>query len=172
MEVKNHIVLFLDILGCSNIVTSCKDSQDENYYLDKIHGLMSSLSNYIEEWNLNIDRQGNTLNLSRFKSLLFSDNILFFAPYEDETDMSNLYMNLLYGLSAFLVQYAKEDLFFRGGIAKGNLFYDEKLHFVFGSGLVKAYSRGASTARAFNNPCEFGVVSRFSSALLQSIRRI
>lgn len=147
MEVKNHIVLFLDVLGYSYIVTSCKHSQDENYYLDKIHGLMSSLSNYIEEWNSNIDRQGNTLNLSRFKSLLFSDNILFFAPYEDEIDMSNLYMNLLYGLSTFLVQYAKEDLFFRGGIAKGNLFYDEKLHFVFGSGLVKAYSLESNVAK-------------------------
>lgn len=147
MEVKNHIVLFLDILGYSKIVTSCQDDHDENYYLERIHSLMSSLSDYIEEWNSNIDQQGNTLNLSRFKSLLFSDNILFFAPYENETDMSNLYMNLLYGLSTFLVQYTKEDLFFRGGIAKGNLFYDEKLHFVFGSGLVKAYSLESNVAK-------------------------
>lgn len=86
-----------------------------------------------------IDKKTDRLHLSRFKSLLFSDNILFFAPYEDEVDMGNLYMNLLYGLSEFLVQYNKGDIFFRGGIAKGNLYYDEKLHFVFGSGLVKAH---------------------------------
>lgn len=44
MEVKNHIVLFLDILGYSNIVTSCQDDQDENYYLDRIHSLMCRIS--------------------------------------------------------------------------------------------------------------------------------
>ena len=147
MEVKNHIVLFLDILGYSNIVTSCQDSQDENCYLERIHNLMSSLSAYIERWNSDIDQQRNSLNLSRFKSLLFFFIVFFFAPYENETDMINLYMNLLYGLSTFLVQYIKEDLFFRGGIAKGNLFYDEKLHFVFGSGLVKAYSIESNVAK-------------------------
>ena len=147
MEVKKHIVLFLDILGYSNILAGCKNSQEENYYLDKIHSLMSSLSEYIEMRNADIDWQSNTLNLSRFKSLLFSDNIIFFAPYEDEIDMGNLYMNLLYGLSTFLVQYPKEDLFFRGGIAKSNLFYDEKLHFIFGSGLVKAYYLESNVAQ-------------------------
>lgn len=146
MEVKNHIVLFLDILGYSNIVTSCRSVQAENEYLDKIYGLMSNLSEYIEKWNVGVDQQNGGLRLARFRSLLFSDNILFFAPYEDETDMINLYMNLLYGLSAFLVQYPKGDIFFRGGIAKGNLFYDEKLHFVFGSGLVKAYSLESGVA--------------------------
>jgi len=79
--------------------------------------------------------------------LLFSDNILFFAPYEDEIDMYNLYINLFYGLSAFLIQYVKEDIFFRGGIAKGNLFYDEKMYFVFGSGLVKAYFLESNVAK-------------------------
>lgn len=119
MEVKNHIVLFLDILGYSSLITSCTDSQAENCYLDKIHSIMSNLSEYIEKRNTAIDQQNNNLHLSRFQSLLFSDNILFFAPYEDETDMQNLYMNLLYGLSTFLIQYVKEDIFFRGGLPKG-----------------------------------------------------
>ncbi len=147
MEVKKHIILFLDILGYSSLITSCKDSQTENCYLDKVHSIMSNLSEYIEKRNTAIDQQNNNLHLSRFKSLLFSDNILFFAPYEDETDMQNLYMNLLYGLSVFLIQYVKEDIFFRGGITKGNLFYDEKLHFVFGSGLVKAHYLESKVAK-------------------------
>ena len=140
MEVKNHVVLFLDILGYSNLLTSCGDVQAENEYLKKIRGLISNLLEYIEKKFAATDQRKNNMNLSRFKSLLFSDNILFFAPYEDETDLINLYMNLLYGLSEFLLQYNKGDIFFRGGISKGNLFYDEELHFVFGSGLVKAVS--------------------------------
>lgn len=97
---------------------------------------MADLSRYIEERNLIIDSR-QCLGLTRFKSLLFSDNILFFAPYEDKIDMGNLYMNLLYGLSSFITQYIKEDILFRGEITKGRLFYDENLHFVFGSGLVQ-----------------------------------
>ena len=139
MEVKNHIVLFLDILGYSNLLEECKDNQEENYYLDKIYGIMATLSKYIEQRHEAIDQDNDKLHLTRFKSLVFSDNILFFAPYDNEVDMENLYMNLLYGISEFLVQYTKENIFFRGGITKGNLYYDEKLHFVFGSGLVKAH---------------------------------
>lgn len=147
MEVKNHIVLFLDILGYSNLITSCKGSQAENCYLDKVYKLMTTLSRFIEKRNASIDNRNDNLHLSRFKSLLFSDNILFFAPYEDKLDMSNLYINLLYGLSEFLVQYPKDDIFLRGGISTGSLFYDEKLHFVFGSGLVKAYFLESNIAK-------------------------
>ena len=41
MEVRNHIVLFLDILGYSSLITSCKDSHAENRYLDKVHSIGS-----------------------------------------------------------------------------------------------------------------------------------
>ena len=147
MEVQNHIVLFLDILGYSNIISNCKDKQMENYYLDKIHSIIFNLSRFIEKRHICIDQQNNSLHLSRFRSLLFSDNILFFAPYKNEIDKCNLYMNLLYGLSEFLVRYIKEDIFFRGGITAGNLYYDENLHCVFGSGLVKAYTLESSVAK-------------------------
>lgn len=141
MEVKNHIILFLDILGYKNLIHNCHNINIENLYLHKIHDLMANLSSYIEKRNTDVDEKNGKYNLrlSRFKSLIFSDNILFFAPYENEVDMYNLYMNLLYGLSEFFVQYTKEDIFFRGAITKGNLYYDDTLHFVFGSGLVRAY---------------------------------
>ncbi len=141
MEVKNHVILFLDILGYKNLIQKCDNRNIENSYLHKIHDLMANLSIYIEKRNADVDKKNGKYNLrlSRFKSFIFSDNILFFAPYENETDMHNLYMNLLYGLSEFLVQYTKEDIFFRGAITKGNLYYDDTLHFIFGSGLVKAY---------------------------------
>jgi len=49
MKVKSHIVLFLDILGYSSLITSCKDSHAENRYLDKIYSIMSNLSEYMEK---------------------------------------------------------------------------------------------------------------------------
>lgn len=146
MEVTPHIILFLDILGYSDKITNSKPPKDENYYLEEVHYLMSSLSEFIAERNRIVDSNNNDLNLSRFKSLIFSDNILFFAPYGNEADKANLYMNLLYGLSAFLFQYKKEDFFFRGGITAGSLYYDEKLHMVYGSGLVKAYELESKSA--------------------------
>ena len=50
-------------------------------------------------------------------------------------------------MSEFLLQYDKEDIFFRGGVAKGNLFYDKENHFVFGSGLVKTVEMEKNNAK-------------------------
>lgn len=136
--------MFLDVLGYKNSVATAKD---ENDYLGKVHTLMSLLSKYIEEYTHGIDeKMDRNLNLSRFKSLIFSDNILFFAPYESEIDMLNLSNNLIYGLCQFLFQYTKSGVFFRGGVTAGQLFYDEKLHFVFGSGLIRAYELESNVA--------------------------
>lgn len=148
MEVKKHVIFYLDILGYKNLISSCKNPEEETVYLEKIYSLMMSISAHIDKRNAIIDNLDNKypLNLSRFKSCVFSDNILFFAPYEDDTDASNLYMNLLYGLSEFMLQYENGDLFFRGAITKGELFYDEKAHFVFGSGLVRAYELESNNA--------------------------
>ena len=137
MGVKPHVIMFLDILGYKNTLASAKD---ENDYLEKVHSMMSLLSKYIDDYAHGVDeRAEHNINLSRFKSLIFSDNILFFAPYESEVDKLNLANNLIYGLCQFLFQYTKSGIFFRGGVTAGQLFYDEDLHFVFGSGLIRAY---------------------------------
>lgn len=144
MGVKPHVIMFLDILGYKNMITS---ATNENDYLSSVHTLMSLLSGYIETYNQGVDERTDChLNLSRFKSMIFSDNILFFAPYDSEIDMLNLANNLIYGLSQFLFQYTKSNIFFRGAITAGQLFYDEKLHFVFGTGLVRAYELESDVA--------------------------
>lgn len=144
MGVKPHVILYLDILGYKNILAS---GTNEDEYLYGVHTLMSMLSNYIKSYTHSVDeRDEYHLNLSRFKSMIFSDNILFFAPYDSEIDMLNLANNLIYGLSQFLLQYKKSNVFFRGAITAGPLFYDEALHFVFGTGLVRAYELESSVA--------------------------
>lgn len=144
MGVKPHVILFLDILGYKNVIAS---ATNENEYLESVHPLMSLLSKYIEVYTHDFDEKtGCQLNLSRFKSMIFSDYILFFAPYDSEIDMLNLANNLIYGLSQFLFQYTKSSIFFRGAITSGQLFYDEKLHFVFGTGLIRAYELESTVA--------------------------
>lgn len=137
MGVNPHVIMLLDILGYKNMMS---EADDENEYLEKVHTLMTLLSKYIEEYTHGIDEVTDcSLNLSRFKFLIFSDSILFFAPYNSENDRVNLTNNLIYSLCQFLFQYKKRGIFFRGGITSGQLFYDEKLHFVFGSGIIRAY---------------------------------
>ena len=77
MEVRNHIVLFLDILGYSSLITSCKDSHAENRYLDKVHSIMSNLSEYIEKRNVAVDQKSDNyiyrgLSLCFFRTTFFS----------------------------------------------------------------------------------------------------
>lgn len=144
MGVRPYVIMFLDILGYKNMIASLKN---ENEYLGRVHTLMSLLSKYIETYTQEVDEKTECrLNLSRFKSMIFSDNILFFAPYDSEIDMLNLANNLVYGLSQFLFQYTKSNIFFRGAITAGQLFYDEKLHFVFGTGLIRAYELESNVA--------------------------
>lgn len=147
MEVKPHVILLLDILGYKDLIKNSSDSKSENDYLEEVHGLMSMISSFIECRNQQIDASDEyDLKLSRFKSLIFSDNIIFFAPYASETDMINLSGNLIYGISEFLFLYPKSDLFFRGAITEGLLYYDDIMHFVFGSGLIRAYELESNEA--------------------------
>lgn len=143
MEVTNHIILFLDVMGYkSHIKSFGTDIDKQNQYLKKIHNLMEDLSGFITYRNEYIDKNldsYNCLKLTRFQWITFSDNIMFFAPYKDDVDAGNLTYNLLYGLSEFFMQYEMEDIFLRGGLTRGKLYFDNDLHFVFGSGLVKAY---------------------------------
>lgn len=75
MGVKPHVIMFLDILGYKNTLASAKD---ENDYLEKVHSMMSLLSKYIDNYAHGVDERAEyNINLSRFKSLIFSDNILF-----------------------------------------------------------------------------------------------
>lgn len=152
MDVKNHIIVWLDILGYKELIKKNKLDNKENELLLKVHELMSSLTKYINYNNKQIDKNlrktdsNHTISMSSFRSLLFSDNILFFAPCSSEIDKINLYTNLANGISSFLFQYPSKELYFRGAITEGNLYYDDDLHFVFGSGLVRAYELESSTA--------------------------
>lgn len=157
MEVKNHIILLLDILGYKNLVKECKSIDEQNELLEEIHGLMSKLSWFINESNRIHDTYPDRgCNMTDFKYFIFSDNIVFFAPYESETEMLNLTMNLCVGLSEFLFRYQKRNLFFRGAITKGLLYFDEKLPLLFGTGLVDVYtmeSEKAKTPRILVDNC-------------------
>lgn len=143
MEVTNHIILFLDVMGYKSHIKSFGfDIEMQNQYLAKVHTLMKDLSRFITCRNEYVDKNldsYNCLKLTRFKWITFSDNIMFFAPYNYDVDAYNLTYNLLYGLSEFFMQYEWDDIFLRGGLTKGQLYFDNDLHFVFGSGLVKAY---------------------------------
>ena len=73
MEVKDHIILFLDILGYKKTIESCKDKAEENLYLEKEHGFLHNLADYIKGRNHFKDENGkyDIVNLSRFKYMVF-----------------------------------------------------------------------------------------------------
>jgi len=141
-EVKEHVILYLDVLGYRELVLNCaKYGKTENDYLHKIYSLMEDLSEYIDKRNQMLDDKyaESNLKMTNFKWRMFSDNIVFFAPADTDVEMYNLGSNLLYGLSLFLFSYKKADLFFRGAITRGLLYYSDELGILYGSGLIKAY---------------------------------
>ena len=142
-KVSEHVILYLDILGYEDIIKSCeKRGKTEDDYLQEVDKLMSDLASHIDARNKETSEKTG-LDLSSFRYRIFSDNIVFFAPIKDDDKLgierSNLGINLLYGLSEFLFSYNKTELFFRGAITCGKLYYNHDIGLLFGTGLVKAY---------------------------------
>ena len=142
-RVTNHVILYLDILGYEDILKSCEKREEaENDFLQEVDSLMSDLANYINTRNQRFSEKFG-INLSSFRYRIFSDNIVFFAPINDDdklgVERNNLGINLLYGLSEFLFSYNKAELFFRGAITCGKLYYNPDIGMLFGTGLIRAY---------------------------------
>ena len=53
MEVKKHVIFYLDILGYKNLISSCKNPEEETVYLEKIYSLMMSISAHIDNKECN-----------------------------------------------------------------------------------------------------------------------
>jgi len=142
--VTPHVILYIDILGYENLLNnSIKKHGTENHFLQKVNFLVLDLLKFLNERNKRVDKKESSIRLSRFKSHVFSDNIVFFAEIEPNDnlniDRDNLYHNLLLGLGEFLFKYNKSLMFFRGAVSCGNLHYDNEIKMLFGSGLIDTY---------------------------------
>lgn len=123
IQMKDCIIAYADILGSKNILLSDDDSKINNF----IHNLKDLYSQYISSDEVGIK--------------IFSDNILMFADYSEE------HIDIMMQASATLQYFCatKYNLFLRGSVTRGKLYYDE--NFAIGEGLVNAYHLESKQAK-------------------------
>lgn len=117
---KKHFVLYMDIMGFKNIISTTQHKKLQELMMKFIDGLNSGTQPLVNPY----------LRMTRF-----SDSILFVT--EDTTEQSFKNLTLL---AVRVMHYGLKNKFpIRGCIALGNLTYDEINQLIFGKALVDAY---------------------------------
>ena len=126
LDVSNHIVLVLDILGYSDLILN----SDETKMLNQFDSMVTSVRNDIAKMS--------RVN-SRICWKMYSDNFLIYAPLPEDEDFRHLTVKGVLMTGAWLQFKLITEFGYmsRGGCCIGGLYVDES--YVFGSGLVKAH---------------------------------
>ena len=120
MELKTHIVAFIDLLGFSSMVShDCEKPEGEQKFISKlfeVHKKTKEISNDIEGMSL----------------VQFSDSVVLSLPYSIDN------FNAICGIiSDYQYELLRSGILCRGGISYGKHFSTED--FLFSNGLIDAY---------------------------------
>lgn len=118
---SSHIIVFLDVLGFSQLVNNPKMNS-------VFAGLYASISGFSE-----IVKNNEQADLSGIKTTVLSDSIVLSYP----ADTPNVLEKLTRMMHSIMHTFADENVFLRGSITKGLLWHDKNI--VFGPGLVRAH---------------------------------
>ncbi len=126
LDVSNHIVLVLDILGYSDLILN----NDETQMLNQFDSMVNSVRRDVARMS-----DAN----SRISWKMYSDNFLIYAPLPEDEDFLHLTVKGVLMTGAWLQFKLITEFGYmsRGGCCFGNLYADKS--YVFGSGLVKAH---------------------------------
>ncbi len=132
-EYKEHYVAFLDILGFKELLkeNSC----------DSVFSIFSTLR---ENTHSQMTLNGAKIEAYEYiKHTILSDSIVVYI----ESDIDDAFSTLIDVCKKLQMALASREtpILIRGGIAKGNLFWDEGI--IYGSGLVKAYLMESNLAK-------------------------
>lgn len=143
-KLQNSIIVYFDILGYKEHLYK----YGNDFYLGIINQVVEKVLgdiNFLKyEWNLSesyID-ENNDLNI-KFKEInyrIFSDNFVLAVSLSDEEEKNykilRTIVSYVYKIQQELIIYYS--IFIRGAIVCGKIFFSD--NYIFGDGLVKAYS--------------------------------
>ena len=131
IELKSHIVAFIDLLGFSAmVVQDCETPNGEQKFIESLYEC------HVETKNLKKDHPDLQL-------IQFSDSVVFALPYSIDN-----YITLIVVIANYQYNLLSKGILCRGGISYGKHFSTED--FLFSHGMIEAYrleSRIAVTPR-------------------------
>lgn len=138
-RLRRSIVAFIDLLGYRSAVVQANElGQQQEFLLKLRHALDDSLG------TLRDFVPGHREYSPLWCVKAFTDNIVLGFPILDEGEAPTLYI-AIDRLSSFQLFMTIDGFFVRGGVAMGDVYFDEDI--VFGPGLLEAYATESQRAR-------------------------
>lgn len=136
---KKSVVVFLDILGYSDLIKYPRTDKENAQLLTHLHNALTESRRNIDPGETSFNHDEKDLYAMRS----FTDNIVIGYPIrgDAEAELGSIFIKLPY----FQMDMALNGYFIRGGISIGNLYIDDLT--VFGPGLIEAYEGEVNLAR-------------------------
>lgn len=131
---KKHLVAFLDVLGFREMIG---------------RGALEKIESYLKASEFTQKTLPN-LPFWEMKMITFSDSIVLFVDVshlgkiQQATAATSSFLTTVSNMQLFL---ARHDIWLRGGVAVGDLFFDEKNRIVFGPSFIEAYDLESKHAK-------------------------
>ncbi len=138
---KKSVVVFVDILGYSNMIKSINSPEETADCLIRLHEALYESRKEIDPQEDNL--LGVLVEKDLYAMSSFTDNIVIGYPIRDdgEAELGGIFLKLSY----FQMIMTMKGFFIRGAISIGDIYIDDTL--VFGPGLIEAYEAEKDKAR-------------------------
>ncbi|HRN40654.1 MAG TPA: hypothetical protein PK649_01110 [Vicingus sp.] len=117
MNLQNKYVAYLDVLGFKELVNK-RNTNTLKAYFDTIKNVLNLIR---------IDKKN-------IESLLVSDSTILISP-----DSKEDFKTLLRAVQTIQFELVKQDIWIRGAISYGEVYFDQESNLIVGKGLVNAY---------------------------------
>ncbi len=133
-RLRPSVVAFFDILGFSNVATSCATIEDSQRILDKIVAAIDDSRHFVRQ---SIDGSEAALS-NRWAIKFFSDNLAFGYPFKDDPNAQATTANFIIRCAQrYQLRMITNGFFLRGALTHGPICLTDEI--IFGSALIECY---------------------------------
>lgn len=132
-RLRSSIVAFIDILGFSNIATSCTAIEESQRLLDKIADAIDDARNFVRQ----PIPDGHSALGKRWATKFFSDNLAFGFPLDDSIDHASTACFIVRAAQRYQLKMTMNGFFVRGALTQGPVCLTDEI--IFGSALIECY---------------------------------
>jgi hypothetical protein len=133
-QLRQSIVAFIDVLGFSQIATSCPAIEDSQRVLDKIAAAIDDSRDFVRQ----IIPDGKAGLGLRWATKFFSDNLAFGYPIDEKIlDEASTAWFILRSAQRYQLKMTLNGFFVRGALTHGPVCLTDEI--IFGSALIECY---------------------------------
>jgi hypothetical protein len=133
-RLRQSIVAFIDVLGFSNISTSCPTMEDSQRVLDKIAAAIEESRSFVRQ----PIPDGESALGRRWATKFFSDNLAFGYPFDDKSgDHASTAWFIIRSAQRYQLKMTMSGFFVRGALTDGPVCLTDEI--IFGSALIECY---------------------------------